>query len=369
MPLPTLAKAFAPGRIEILGNHTDYNQGVVLSCAVPAGVTATIKATTGSNHILRTVGDSREYLIPAFEPLMPQPGAWTNYPLGVLHFLQKDEEIEFPALDFSFESNLPAGAGLSSSAAIEVATALALLALAKRALSPLPLAKLARKAENDFVGVNCGLLDQATSVGGALDHLVHLDCRPETFTTIPCPPGFAFIIVNSGVKHELVGGEYNERRERCFEAARLLGVPALRDTTTADVMAGNMPEEVRRRALHITGENERVFQAVAHLKAGRMEELGALMFDSHESSRINFENSTSHLDQLVAIAHKTPGALGARLTGGGFGGAAVILTRAADADSVGQTIASTYSKEANIQTAPVIYGPSQGARLISVESI
>jgi galactokinase len=266
-----------------------------------------------------------------------------------------------------FTSNLPSGAGLSSSAALEVSTALAVLALIQQSMSQLEIAKLCRRAENEFVGVNCGLLDQATSVGGRLDQLVEIDCRTEEISTVPCPSGVAFIVVSSGVKHALVGGEYNERREHCFEAAKLLGLTSLRDASTSLVAASGdvLPDVVRRRALHITGENERVLCAASSIRSGNLAELGRLMFESHESSRVNFENSTPELDTLVGLASRIEGVLGARLTGGGFGGSVVVLAEQKDAIRVSTQIALDYRSSSGIVTEPKIYRPAQGAHLLS----
>lgn len=192
------------------------------------------------------------------------------------------------------------------------------------------------------MGVNCGLLDQASSVFGRKDHLVFLDCRAESVGTIPLPPRVGLLVINSGVKHALVGGEYNERREQCFEAARRMGVEALRDATSKQLEAADLPALVKRHARHVVGENERVFQAIDALKRGDAARLGNLMTASHCSSMENFENSTPELYLLVDIAIRQKGCLGARLTGGGFGGAIVALVELENAESILFEVKSAY---------------------------
>jgi galactokinase len=228
-------------------------------------------------------------------------------------------------------------------------------------LTPWELAKLCRKAENEFVGVNCGLLDQVSSIFGRQGHAIFLDCRAETVETVPLPEGTSLVIVNSGVKHALTGGEYNERREMCFAAARAMGVPALRDANFEMLNQAEMPELVRRRAAHVVGENDRVFRALPLLKAGDSTGFGALMTASHESSRSNFENSTEELDALVEIAIAVPGVFGARLTGGGFGGAIVALVESGEADAIAAEIAESYQSKTGHCGAALVCHPGQGA--------
>jgi galactokinase len=233
--------------------------------------------------------------------------------------------------------------------------------LAGYTLEPMARAKLCRRAENDFVGVNCGLLDQASSVFGEENAAIYLDCRTENVSTVAFPAGFALLITNSEVKHQLTGGEYNERREQCFEAARILGVRALRDVSSEQLLAADMPELTRRRALHVTGEIERVLAGVEYLRAGNGAAFGKLMFESHESSRVNFENSIHELDILVEIAHETKGVYGSRLTGGGFGGATVSLIDPNQSDSIIANIENEYKKRTGIDCLTYLTSLSSGA--------
>jgi galactokinase len=266
---------------------------------------------------------------------------------------------------FSMEivSDVPIGAGLSSSAAFEVATATFLKKLFHWKLEPLELARLCRQAENEFVGLNCGLLDQVSSVFGKKDCAIFLDCRHETVETVPFPNDLALLIAHSGIKHALVEGEYNERRERCFSAAEKLGVRALRDVTSGEL------EESReklsyveyRRAAHVVGENERVSQGIEFLRTANPRGFGELMFASHESSRTNFENSTPELDALVRIARDEEGVYGSRLTGGGFGGATVSLVGAGEAQRIARNFEKKYLQETGIECRTYFCGIDDGA--------
>jgi galactokinase len=333
------ASSFAPGRVELLGNHTDYNGGVVLSAAINLGISARGRAR--SDEKIRLTSEGIAGVVNAeLETLAPND-SWADYPLGVAKVLH-DSDFPIGGFEANFSSNLPLGAGLSSSAAIEVSMAVLLTRLFEFQVPPIDLARLCRKAENEYVGVSCGLLDQVSSIFGKKDHAIFLDCRAETVETFPFPPGVGLLVVHSGVKHALSGGEYNERRDQCFEAAEILGVRALRDATGEQLASAVMPALVKRRAAHIIGENERVFQAVDHLKRHDAVALGNLMRESHRSSMENFENSTSELDALVEISCAQEGVYGARLTGGGFGGAIVALVSLNAIEDIAKAVEAEY---------------------------
>ena len=334
--------SFAPGRVELLGNHTDYNAGVVLSAALDLGISARGRKRDDGQVSLTSEGMDGKVTADVADLASRQE--WSDYPLGVARVL-RDAGYPVAGFEADFSSTLPVGAGLSSSAAMEVCTAVLLSRLFGFTIAPLDLAKLCRRAENEFVGVNCGLLDQASSVFGKKGQAVFLDCRSETVENIPFPDGVSLLIVHSGVKHALTGGEYNERRAQCFAAADILDVPALRDATTAQLAATAMPDLVRRRAMHITGENERVFEAVDYLRNGDARAFGRLMTASHQSSIENFENSTAELDALVRIACAQEGVFGARLTGGGFGGAIVALVDSVKIEAIAPAVESAYLAE------------------------
>ena len=330
------ASGYAPGRVELLGNHTDYNQGVVLAAANDRGLTVTgIRRDDDVIQLTsKLIGASVTASLSDLHPLTQD--RWANYALGVVEqFRTAGHKIGGFAADVS--GDVPAGAGLSSSAAFEVATADFVMALHDLRIDPLAVAKLCQRAENDFVGVQSGLLDQATSVFGRADHVVYLDCRSDEIRTIPLPAGLAMVIAQSRGKHDLLASLYNQRRAECAAAARALGVTSLREVTPAqlDVASPELDPLLRRRAAHIVGENDRVFRAVDILESrGKPDEFGALMNASHESSRANFENSTADLDRLVEIAQSLPGVFGSRLTGGGFGGGTVTLVESARAADV-----------------------------------
>ena len=355
--------AFAPGRVEILGNHTDYNEGVVLSAAIDCGVTASVHRLL-QRQIEVSSQTNRRAAIAHLDELSPSAAEpWANYCFGVIRELMT---VGWPAhgLGIEIASDLPVGAGLSSSAALEVATAFAAIDLANWSLAPMKIAQLCQKAENEFVGVKCGLLDQASSVFGEDNRAILLDFRSITAETYQLPAGVSLLLLNSGIPHALTGGEYNERREQCQAAAAALKVTALRDATTNQVLNSDLDPLVKRRALHITGENERVFAGREALLAGDVDTFGELMFASHESSRHNFENSTPNLDALVEIAQSTNGVIGSRLTGGGFGGSTVSLIRSELAQEIIDSMQRKYLSATGAQCSAILTRPSQGARIL-----
>ena len=322
--------ARAPGRVEFIGNHTDYNGGAVLGAAIDRYVwVAAAPNPAGRLRLFSTNG-------PALLDLPADPGprstgsdSWADYPLGVWRSL-RDFQLPQPAgFDLLVVSDLPAGAGLSSSAALELSTALALLALADATLEPGPLAALGRHAENKYVGVPCGLLDQGTSAFGRAGQLVHIECRGPTFARVPLPAGSHLWIFNTKEKHALIDGLYATRHRECLAAAQTLGVALLADLTPAQLAprAGNLAPEIARRAKHIVEEHARVQDTVEALRHGDLATVGRLLTASHRSSQHLFANSTPALDRLVDLLEKHPAVLGARLTGGGFGGAVMALTR------------------------------------------
>jgi galactokinase len=355
--------AFAPGRVEILGNHTDYNLGVVLSSAIHLGVT--IRASQLSNRILQISSKTNQRSVTVdLDHLKPlADDSWANYPIGVINALT-GAGYPLGGMQLTITSDLPLGAGLSSSAALEVATAMAANELYSLQMEKMPMAKLCQKAENEFVGVQSGLLDQASSVFGKKHRLILLDFLSITVQSVSLPPTASFLLLNSGVPHELTGGEYNERRRQCMLAAKEMGLATLRDATPQSVERFPLDDVIRRRARHIVGENERVQNGVLALNSNQLEAFGKLMFASHMSSRVNFENSTSHLDALVEIASQTPGVFGSRLTGGGFGGSTVSLIETAHADAIIRRITDQYHQKTGADCPSILTEPSEGARIL-----
>lgn len=360
MTAQPLVSAYAPGRVELLGNHTDYNEGVVFGAAIDRGLTTRgCKSIGGTISVSSRTMGSVEMRASEIRPLVDN--RWANYVLGVVSELRA-LSISIAGFSVEITGELPSGCGLSSSAALELSTALFLLKLHQRALPPLEIAKACQRAEHRFAGVQSGLLDQVTSLFGRADHAVFFDCRSEEVRTIPFPKGLALIIAESGKKRELASGDYNTRRAETRAAAVALHVTALRDMTSHELASRHdLPELLRRRATHIVEENERVWRGVDFLMAGDGAGFGALLNASHESSRRNFENSTPELDLLVAIAQRLPGVLGARLTGGGFGGATITLCEQAAAEEVAQQLARRYRAESGITSRVIISAIADGA--------
>jgi galactokinase len=351
--------ACAPGRVELLGNHTDYNEGVVLGAAINRFTRVSGKKHPRCIRITSTrfgqVQINRSALRPVNET------RWANYVLGVADELRK---LNVPVGGFTAEitGDLPIGAGLSSSAALELATALFLLKLFPFDLPRLEIVKACQRAEHHYVGVKSGLLDQVISLFGRAQQVVFFDSRTEEIRAVSIPRSLALIISESGVRRELANGEYNLRQSETQAAARAFGVHALRDLKLAHVdRRADIPKLLRHRARHVVEENERVWRAVELLEAGDARGLGNLMNASHESSRRNFENSSPELDLLVSMAQRLPGVLGARLTGAGFGGATVTLCERSAAECAAKRLAADYTTQTGIKAQVFVCEIADGA--------
>ena len=319
----------AHGRVEVLGNHTDYNQGLVLAMGVEFSTEVRGSVRT-DDRLIFEAKDLKESWEGSIQDLSPSPNKmWANYVLGVLQEL-KERGIQPKGINLEISSNLPMGSGLSSSAALTVATQRCLQRLWNFSLPPIEMAKISQESEHRYAGVKCGLLDPMAILHAKIDHLLLLDFQSLKVESIPFPSTATFVIAACGEKHALVDGEYNERRASCEEASRLLGVSSLRDVTPDRLLTSKskLPDRIYRRALHVIGETDRVAKASSLLKKGDMAGFGKLLDESHESSRINFENSIPALDQLCEASKKSPGHLGARLSGGGFGGSTLHLIQA-----------------------------------------
>ena len=352
--------ACAPGRVELLGNHTDYNEGVVLGAAINRLIC--VSGTTNDRVIRVTSSAFGEVEIQTGELRPLRKHRWANYILGVADELR---QLGVPIRGFNADvrGDLPISAGLSSSAALELATALFLLKLFSFDLSRFEIAKACQRAEHHYVGVQSGLLDQVISLFGRAQHAVFFDCRTEEIRTVPFPSSLALIIADSGKQRELASGEYNLRRTETQAAAHAFGVRSLRDLSSTEINEDReIPELLRRRARHIVEENERVWRAVELLETEDGAGFGNLMNASHESSRRNFENSTSELDLLVSIARRLPGVLGARLTGAGFGGATVTLCERNAAPAVAQQLAKDYAAQSGSEPQVFVCEIGEGAR-------
>lgn len=364
--------SYAPGRVEILGNHTDYNEGYVLSCAINVG-TFFLLSPAGSETVSITAADVKETVESSLGELSPSDkNKWANYIKGVTASV-RDRATAPAGFNGLFLGDVPVGSGLSSSAALEISTALAVAKLWDVTMSPIETAKIGQKAEHEYAGAKCGLLDQISSLYGTQDKLVMTDFRSLEVQNPPFSEDYAFLAFHTHAKHALVDGAYNERRESCEAAAKFFAdkldhpVTALRDVTMQewDQLSGEMEPIHAKRSAHVIGENERVMKGIEALNAGYFEEFGKLMYQSHESSQNNFENSCEELDLIVKTSRDVPGVLGARLSGGGFGGSVISLVGCRDVETVGQAIASVYEKEYGQKCGVQLLIPSAGAALLS----
>ena len=340
--------ARAPGRIEFIGNHTDYNGGKVLGAAIDRGVwVALARRADGQRQF---ASDQRTDMVAmAADKIEKYSGAqsWVNYPLGVLAALP-GFGLRVPAgFDYLAMSDLPLGAGLSSSAAIELASGLAFLEATGEQPPRETLVKIGKHAENNFVGVPCGILDQGVSGFGRRDHLVFIDCGGPRFDTVPLPAGAHFWIFNTHTKHALIDGLYAARHRECMAAARTLGVALLVEVPSSALVGAEKKLEpvAFKRAKHVVEEIARVDATVGALRRGDLAAVGALLTASHRSSQTLFENSTAELDFLVDSLAATAHVYGARLTGGGFGGAVMALTDGAFGGTEANGVVAAYAKK------------------------
>jgi len=362
--------AYAPGRIEVLGNHTDYNEGTVLSAAINMGHCFCISAS-GKPGIRLTAGDIPETteFDPSTDERLPKNVQWANYVKGVMFFL-REHGVEIDSADCTFLGSIPMGSGLSSSAALEVATAFAVLGYTGKELDPKEVAKIGQRSEHEFAGCSCGLLDQFSSIFGVHHGLIHSDFRTLETYPVQLPDDVVFLMVNPHVKHALAESPYNERRQSCEKAAAELDalldhpVKALRDVSWEEFEAnkGRIDPEAALRATHVVGEITRVEEGVKLLAEGQLEAFGQFLFDSHETSRTAFENSSRELDIVVEAAREA-GALGARLSGGGWGGSAIALVHATEAAAICEKIIEVCKRQGFEPTAETII-PSAGAIIV-----
>ena len=350
--------AVAPGRVNLIGEHTDYNNGYVLPIAIDRHVViaaAPSRANDGRIRAYSAALDSTVDIQPD-APLDPGEPAWANYLRGVVAGFARQGVVP-PAIDVAIVSEVPLGGGLSSSAALEVATATLLEAVTGHMLDPREKARLCRQAEHDFAGVPCGLMDQLASVYGDDSGALLIDCQFEIVRVVPfADPDVALLICNTNMRHALSDGAYLRRRTECVEAARELGVASLREATPEMVEAprGIFDPTVRRRARHVTTENARTLAAADHLERREFGAVGKLMFESHRSLRDDFEVSSAPLDALVEIASTVDGVIGSRLTGAGFGGCTINLVHDGAADALREAIERDYPALTGL--VPRVYG-------------
>jgi galactokinase len=375
----------APGRLELLGNHTDYNQGLVLAIAVEQHIQMFASPRNDGKVELVSSAFPKKQVF-SLHQLKKDPAApWTDYVKGVIQQLQKHGTV-VKGFSAAIHSTIPMGAGMSSSAALEVATALVMRKMAPYTLTqtgctvppaldssgivPAPtaaeklnIARLCQAAENEFVGVRSGLLDQVSCLFGKEAHAVELDCQSLTIEHVPMIGEIAIVVCDTGVPQQLTGGEYNELRTLCESAARALGVKSLRqvDPRFLTTNRSRLSEREYQCAYHIAGENQRVVFGARALRNDDFSQFGQFMFQSHESSRDYFKNSTPELDLLVELAREHPACLGSRLTGGGFGGATINLIARNQIEGFMKAMAEKYRARTGRETKPFLCKILDGA--------
>ncbi len=354
----------APGRVNLIGEHTDYNDGFVLPAAIDRDVLMAVRRR-GDRRVQVYSLDYRERVEFNLDRIEHDPAhPWSNYIRGTLSILA-GKGAPLRGMDLVVTGEVPQGAGLSSSAALETATAVAARVVGGFELAGPELALACQEAENRFVGVNCGIMDQFASALGKVGNALFIDCRSYQYELVPVPEGYRIVICDSGVRRGLRDSDYNLRRAQCEEAVRLLRrdlphIKALRDVSPEELalLGAKLPEEVRKRAKHIILENERVQRSVAALRGGDVAEFGRLMDESHVSLRDLFEVSCPELDVLVDVAAGLPGVAGARMTGAGFGGCTVNLVREDLVDDFGREVLAEYARRvdpARLAARPQVY--------------
>jgi galactokinase len=363
-----LTVARAPGRLEILGNHTDYNEGFVLSAAVGQATEFALIPAEGRICELRDFRDGSMKTFDLDDIDNPVPGDWSNYVKGMICELRKRGK-DIQAFKGAILSTIPLSAGMSSSAALEISAGFAFKKAFGIDLSKEDWARAGQGVENNYMGLQSGLLDQFSSIFGKEDSLIFCDFRSVTVEkTIPVPGHYVFVVANSMVKHNLVDSEYNSRRISCENVAEALGkkyegVTALRDVSSQ--MLNESKDELELddylKAAHVVGENERVIKAVEYLSHSDIEAFGQLMYESQESSQHNFTNSCPEIDCLVELSKSIPGCLGARLSGGGFGGITIHLVEADEAELYCERLKSAYHQQTGKETETIICSMGNGA--------
>jgi galactokinase len=361
----------APGRVNLIGEHTDYNDGYVLPMALEFAIQMAGRRRDAPEVRLHSVDFKESVTIPLGRTIeVDRAHPWSNYVRGVLWALER-AGVALSGMDLAFGGDVPRGAGLSSSAAVEVATAEVARALLGFDLRGPRLARLCQEAENDFVGMKCGIMDQFISLMGKADHALFLDCRSLEHRLVPLELGEHVIaICHSGVSHSLVASEYNRRREECAAGvavirARFPEVQALRDVSLEQLAAcgPDLPPVVARRCRHVVTECQRVLSSTEALQRGELARFGALMNASHDSLRDDYEVSCQEVDLLVSLARKVPGVLGARITGGGFGGCTVnLLTREA-VHQLETDVLARYEREVGIVPRLFVTRAADGAQV------
>ena len=360
----------APGRVNLIGEHTDYAEGFVMPVAIDFATLAGISARNDGKIVLYSENFGQQVIFEAAELPAKASGEWIDYPIGVASVL-KGEGHAIPGFSLTLWGDVPLGSGLSSSASVEVATALALTSLMKVSYPASIVARLCQRAENEFVGANCGIMDQFISANGKKDHALLLDCRDLSFRLAPIPPDVALVIANTMVKHSIAGGDYTTRRAEVEAACAVIAshrpeVKFLRDATVDDLKrwGEEMSPNSLKRARHVITENLRTVAAADALIKGNVGEVGRLMAEAHTSYSQDFEASCPEADAMVELAQGLPGLIGARLTGGGFGGCTINLVDQSHAREFSEALSALYAGQFGIVPQMHVCHASNGAHPI-----
>ena len=352
--------ARAPGRVNLIGEHTDYNDGFVLPMAIDRAVWIALRPNNGRllNIYSLNLQAAATFSLDALEN---SDAGWVEYVKGVAWALHQDG-LPLQGWDGVMVGDVPVGAGLSSSAALELAVARAFAAIAGWEWHPAPMARAAQRAENEWVGVNCGIMDQMISAAGEANHALLIDTRTLELQAVPLPKT-AVIILDTATRRGLADSAYNRRRAQCETAAAFFNIPALRDIDLAEfeAKAGGLDDVTRRRARHVVSENGRVLQAVEAMKRGDSARLGQLINASHASLRDDFEVSSDELDLMVDIARQQPGCFGARMTGAGFGGCALAIVQTAVIDEFVTAVSTAYQQATQLHPQLYVCQATDGA--------
>jgi galactokinase len=351
--------------VNLIGEHTDYNEGFVLPMAIDRAVwlAAAPRPDRRVRAMAATLDRQDEFDL---DGLRPDPDIhWANYVRGVLAVLERRGHV-LHGIDLSYAGDVPIGAGLSSSAAVEMAVAVAARDLDDLPLSAVEVARVGQQAEHEFAGTQCGLMDQLISAVGRAGQAMLIDCRSFDWQAVPLPSDAAVVVCDTGKRRGLADSAYNERRAQCEEGARRLGVPALRDldVETFEAHARELPPLIRKRCRHVVHENDRALSGAAALRRGDLETFGRLMKESHTSLRDLYEVSSDELDVMAALAQSQPGCYGARMTGAGFGGCAVALARTDAVQDVAGQVATCYQKATGRSASVYVCRAADGAGLV-----
>jgi galactokinase len=354
----------APGRVNLIGEHTDYNDGFVFPMAIDRAAWIALRPRDDRRVIVHSMDfdQSAEFTL---DTLAKAGDEWIEYIKGVAWALGEAGHT-LGGWEGVLTADVPIGAGLSSSAALEMATARAFNLTSDFTWDGAAMAKLGQKAENQWVGAQTGIMDQMISASGKADHALLIDCRSLETQLVPLPPGTVIVVLDTATRHQHTGSGYNERRAQCEAAARFFNVRALRDVTLEQFEAkgDGLDDVTRRRARHVITENERTLQAAEVMRRGDAVAMGKLMDASHVSMRDDFEISREEMDKMVEIAQAHPASYGARMTGGGFGGCAVALVRVEGAQEFASAVATSYNQATGLMPSIYVCTPSDGAAVI-----